>query len=68
MDASVVGHTHRMKDDRRVKGIEEEKQEDVGLVLDKRGGKGGGKVEGIRGRERERESMRICYTLKLVRS
>lgn len=35
MDASVVGHTHRMKDDRRVKGIEE-KQEDVGLVLDKR--------------------------------
>lgn len=51
MDASVVGHTHRMKDDRRVKGIEEEKQEDVGLVLDKRGGKGG--VEGIRGRERE---------------
>lgn len=52
MDASVVGHTHRMKDDRRVKGIEEEKQEDVGLVLDKRGGKGGGKVEG----ERERES------------
>ena len=62
-----------MKDDRRVKGIEEEKQEeDVGLVLDKRGGKGGGKVEGIRAREgereRERESMRICYTLKLVRS
>lgn len=58
-----------MKDDRRVKGIEEEKQEeDVGLVLDKRGGKGGGKVEGIRARGRERESMRICYTLKLVRS
>lgn len=28
MDASVVGHTHRTKDDRRVKGIEE-KQEDV---------------------------------------
>lgn len=56
MDASVVGHTHRMKDDRRVKGIEE-KQEDVGLVLDKRGGKGGGKVEGMREeRERERES------------
>lgn len=61
MDASVVGHTHRMKDDRRVKGIEEEKQEDVGLVLDKRGGKGGGKVEGIRGRERERVHANMLY-------
>ena len=49
-----------MKDDRRVKGIEEEKQEeDVGLVLDKRGGKGGGKVEGIRAREGERERERV---------
>lgn len=61
MDASVVGHTHRMKDDRRVKGIEE-KQEDVGLVLDKRGGKGGGKVEGIREeRERERVHANMLY-------
>lgn len=50
-----------MKDDRRVKGIEEEKQEeDVGLVLDKRGGKGGGKVEGIRAREGERERESPC--------
>lgn len=62
--ASVLGHTHGTKDDRRVKGIEEKRAAARGWCRIKGGaerGGTGGETEGERGRKRKRVHANMLY-------